>query len=153
MGQMHPQLYSKLGNHIVAIDNLSRFDPQALSNIVWSYATAGESHPKLFSKFGDHIVAMKDLNRFDPQDFSNSHGHMQLQAILIHNYNRLANHIVAMKDLSEFWPQALSNSILIRYCMQDTSTPFPKVGKCDNRRRSVPIVNDCTIKTGATVTR
>ena len=56
---------------IVVMNDLSSFKPQALSNIVWAHATAGESHPNLFSKFGDHIIAMKDLGHFKPQDFSN----------------------------------------------------------------------------------
>jgi hypothetical protein len=51
--------------------DLSGFMPQALSNIIWAYATAGKAHPKLFSKIGDHIVAMKDLSIFIPQNFSN----------------------------------------------------------------------------------
>jgi hypothetical protein len=51
--------------------DLNAFLPQALSNIIWSYASAGESHPKLFKKFADHIVAMSDLGQFMPQALSN----------------------------------------------------------------------------------
>jgi hypothetical protein len=70
-GKAHPRLFSKIGDHIVAMKDLSTFLPQHFSNILWSCATAGESHPKLFSKFGDHIIAMKDLSGFKPQALSN----------------------------------------------------------------------------------
>jgi hypothetical protein len=124
MGQMHPQLYSKLGNHIVAIDNLSGFMPQNLSNIIWSYATAGKAHPKLFSKIGDHIVAMMDLSSFLPQHFSNilwscataGKSHPKL-------FSKFGDHIIAMKDLSGSKPQELSN-LLWAYATAGESHPL-----------------------------
>jgi len=71
--------------------NFDKFDPQGLSNIVWSYATSGEAHPRLFSKVSDHTDAMKDLSTFLflPQALSNivwaytTAGRMQLQVSLI----------------------------------------------------------------------
>jgi hypothetical protein len=124
MGQMHPQLYSKLGNHIVAIDNLSGFMPQNLSNIIWAFATAGESHPQLFSKLGDHIIAMKDLEQFKPQHMSNiiwafattSQMHPKL-------FIKFGDHIVAMKDLGQFLTQHLSN-IVWSYATTGESHPL-----------------------------
>jgi hypothetical protein len=105
-------LYEKLGDHIVAMKDLGQFMPQALSNIIWAFATAGESHPKLFRKFGDHIVAMKNLGQFKPQSLSNiiwayataGEPHPQL-------YIKLGDHIVAMRDLSSFKPQDFSNIV------------------------------------------
>jgi hypothetical protein len=70
-GEAHPRLFSKVGDHIVAMKDMGHFKPQDFSNIIWSYATAGESYPRLFSKVGDHIVAMKDLGQFKPQALSN----------------------------------------------------------------------------------
>ena len=70
--ESHPELFNKLADHIVALDNLKSFTDQALSNTVWAYATAGESHPKLFEKVADHIVALGNLDRFNEQDQSNT---------------------------------------------------------------------------------
>jgi hypothetical protein len=112
------------------MNDLSEFWPQALSNIIWSYATSGESHPQLFMKFGDHIVAMNDLSGFMPQALSNiiwayataGESHPQL-------FSKLGNHIVAMKDLGLFKPQALSN-IVWSFSTAGKSHPklFSKVG-------------------------
>ena len=64
---------SLVGNHIVLLEHLDKFEPQNLSNTVWAlYATSKESHPKLFKKVADHIVALEDLDRFNGQDFSNT---------------------------------------------------------------------------------
>jgi hypothetical protein len=63
-------LFKAAGDSIEGMNDLSKFWPQDFSNIVWSYATAGEAHPKLFSKFGDHII-VTELQQFKPQDFSN----------------------------------------------------------------------------------
>ncbi len=43
--ESHPLLFEKFANHIVALNDLNNFWPQALSKIVWVYATAGDSHP------------------------------------------------------------------------------------------------------------
>jgi hypothetical protein len=91
---------------------LNAFKPQALSNIVWAYATAGESHPRLFKQLADHIVAQGDLNSFKPQDISNivwayataGESHPRL-------FKQLADHIVAQGDLNAFKPQHLSNIV------------------------------------------
>jgi len=65
-------LFKATANSFVGMNDLNKFKPQEVSNIMWSYATAGEAHPKLLSKLGDHIVAMKDLSGFLPQNFSKS---------------------------------------------------------------------------------
>jgi hypothetical protein len=49
---------------VIALEDLSEFMPQKISNIVWAYATAVETHPRLFMKFADYIVAMNDLRVF-----------------------------------------------------------------------------------------
>jgi hypothetical protein len=94
------------------MNDLSEFKPQELSNIIWSYATAGEAHPQLFMKFGVHIVAMKDLGQFKPQELSSiiwayataGESHPKL-------FSKIGDHIVAMKDLSIFIPQDFSNNV------------------------------------------
>jgi hypothetical protein len=49
--------------------DLSGFKPQALSNIVLSYATAGQLHPLLFQKLA-HLAIAKS-NNCNPQDIAN----------------------------------------------------------------------------------
>ena len=55
LNENNPELFKKVEDHVVALDNLAlaRFDPQHLSNISWAYATAQESHPQLFEKVGN----------------------------------------------------------------------------------------------------
>ena len=79
-GESHPKLFSKLGDHIIAMKDLGQFKPQDFSNIMWSYATAGEAHPKLFSKLGDHIVAIRTWDNSSHKLYPTSYGHTQLQA-------------------------------------------------------------------------
>ena len=61
-----------MANHIVDSDHLDRFVPQALSNIVWAYATAGIRHEELFEKVASHIVGLDRMVRFQPQALSNT---------------------------------------------------------------------------------
>ncbi|KAL7455388.1 hypothetical protein ACHAWC_006936 [Mediolabrus comicus] len=60
-----------MANHIVQLDHLRHFKPQALSNTVWAYATAGVNHPQLFEKVAKHIVRLDHLREFNAQDLSN----------------------------------------------------------------------------------
>ncbi|KAL7450816.1 hypothetical protein ACHAWC_002664 [Mediolabrus comicus] len=109
----HPHLFEAMGDQVVAQDHLRDFRPQALSNIVWAYATAGVSHPILFEKVTNHIVELKSLDRFThPQDLSNivwayataGDSHPIL-------FEKIANHIVGLKSLDRFThPQDVSNT-------------------------------------------
>jgi len=91
---------------------LSQFKPQALSNIVWAYATANESQPKLFKKFADHISELHNLSQFKPQELSNivwayataNESHPKL-------FKKFADHISELDNLSQFKPQDLSNTV------------------------------------------
>jgi hypothetical protein len=48
------------------LDSLDRFDPQALKDTVWAFATTGINHPKLFDKVANHIVGLDSLDQFIP---------------------------------------------------------------------------------------
>ncbi|KAL7517287.1 hypothetical protein ACHAWF_000118, partial [Thalassiosira exigua] len=73
---------------------------QDLSNIVWTFAKAGESNPRLFQKMADHIIALNNLNSFNLQDFGNTtwafakagERHPQL-------FCRIADHILSLDNL------------------------------------------------------
>ena len=67
----HSGLFKKIGDEIVAMDDLKSFKSQELSNTVWAYATANIQHPGLFEKIGDEIVAMNDFKSFSPQSLAN----------------------------------------------------------------------------------
>ena len=64
-----PQLYSKLGNHIVAMKDLSAFLPQHVSNIIWAYATVGIIDSQLFTSFAPAVKSV--LGQCSSQDLSN----------------------------------------------------------------------------------
>ncbi len=64
-------MFEKVANYIIAHERLKDFKPQALSNTVWAYATAGVSHPELFDKMANHIVKLDNLREFKPQHLSN----------------------------------------------------------------------------------
>jgi hypothetical protein len=93
-----------------AISKLQHFNPQNLSNMLWSYAKVELSNSLLFKAAGDVIMGMNDLSEFQPQHFSNilwsyatagqSHPRM---------FHKFADHIVAMKDYRNFLPQHFSN--------------------------------------------
>ncbi|EJK51101.1 hypothetical protein THAOC_29762, partial [Thalassiosira oceanica] len=60
-----------IGNQIAGLDSLDSFKPQAFSNTVWAFATAGESNPKLFKKIANHAAGLDSLDSFTPQELSN----------------------------------------------------------------------------------
>ena len=71
----HPDLFEKVGDHIVALDNLQDFKPQHISNTVLSFVKAEVSYPGLFEKVGDHIVALDKTSNHSI--FQTLFGHMQ----------------------------------------------------------------------------
>jgi hypothetical protein len=85
---------------IFELSDLKSFKPQALSNTVWSYATADIRHPGLFKKVSNAIAELKDLQSFNPQNLSNT---VWVQCT--------ANAIIELKDLKSFDPQILSNTV------------------------------------------
>ncbi|EJK53812.1 hypothetical protein THAOC_26672 [Thalassiosira oceanica] len=97
-----------VGNHIVT-RSLDNFWPQALSNVVWAYATAGVPHPELLRKIGDHVAGLKSLDPFKPQELSNiawafataGEPHPVL-------FKRIGDHVAGL-DLDSFKSQSLSN--------------------------------------------
>jgi len=98
---------------VVRLDSLDRFLPQALSNTLWAYATAGIHHPTLFEKVANHIVGLDSLNRFIPQALSNTLW-AYAKAGISHPklFEKVANHIVGLHSLDRFThPQALSNTL------------------------------------------
>ena len=67
--ETHPMLFKEVADHIVGLDKLDKFKPQAIKDIVWAFATAGESHPQLFNKLADE--AIKRQHDFTPQGIAN----------------------------------------------------------------------------------
>jgi hypothetical protein len=56
---------------LAAISKLQHFNPQDLSNMLWSYAKVESSNSLLFKAAGDVIMGMNDLSEFELQHFSN----------------------------------------------------------------------------------
>jgi hypothetical protein len=101
-----------VANHIVSSRDLSSFTPQALSNIVWAFATVEALHPQLFEKVANHIVSARDLSSFQPQNLSNIvWAYATAEASHPQLLDTVANHIVSSRDLASFTPQALSNIV------------------------------------------
>ena len=69
--ESYPKLFQKIAHHIMALDNLGVFIPQALSNLVlvWAYATAKEPYPLLFQKVAD--AAINKQHELNPQNIAN----------------------------------------------------------------------------------
>jgi len=94
------------------MNNLDELWPQALSNIIWAYATLDESHSKLYTKVGDHIVGRDNLNDFWPQAQKDlvwayatvEESHPQL-------YKKIADHIISLNNLNSFNGQDCSNTV------------------------------------------
>jgi hypothetical protein len=103
-------LFNKVGNHIVAFDNLKSFKPQELANFVWAYATVGIKHSALFNKVGDQVVLLDNLKSFYPQALANTvwafaKAGMQHPGL----FNKVGEHIVALDNFKAFNSQALAN--------------------------------------------
>jgi len=113
-----------VAKHIVGLDSLNKFDPQALSNTVWAYATAGISHPKVFEKVANHIARLDSLDRFIPQHLSNTVW-AYAKAGVYHPklFETVGNHIVRFDHLDKFIPQHLSNTV---WAYSTAQVPHPQ---------------------------
>jgi hypothetical protein len=126
-----------MANHIVQLDNLRDFDPQALSNIVWAYATAGVNHPRLFDKMAKHIVSLDHLREFKPQELSNIAWSYATAGVSHPKlFDKVANHIAGLDHLRGFISQNLSN-IVWAYATAQVSHPkmFQQVAKAAIQRK------------------
>ena len=63
MDERHPVLFKSLADHVVGLDDLGKFNPQDLSNVVWAFTLVGAKHP-LFRKVAYHIKSMEGLDIF-----------------------------------------------------------------------------------------
>ena len=101
-----------MANHIVESNRLDRFDPQALANVVWAYATVGTLHPMLLEKVANHIVSTNILDRFDPQNIANTvWAYATVGDLHPTLFEKLSNHIIESNTLDRFDPQALANTL------------------------------------------
>ena len=125
----HPDLYKRVGDHIVTRQHLNGFNPQEFANILIAYAKAEISHPYLFNKVADHIVSLDHLNNFKPQDLANiiwSCAKAELSQLEL--FNKVGDHISTCEQLNDFIPQNLANTIYA-YAKAEVSHPdlFNKV--------------------------
>lgn len=102
--------FSKVANHIVALDSLHRFGSQAVATTAWAYAKAGESHPELVEIVAGRSVALESLQWFHSQDRATTayakagESHPKL-------FQTSADHMAALGSVQSFRPQALGNTV------------------------------------------
>jgi hypothetical protein len=114
-----------------SLDKIGNFEPQGISNMLWTYATLKVSNPQLFQVVGDSIVGSDSfLNDFNSQNIANT---VWAYATLDERYpalfKKMGDHIVDLNDLSLFNPQELAN-ILWAYASLDVQhlAFFKKIG-------------------------
>ncbi|KAL7536607.1 hypothetical protein ACHAXR_007281 [Thalassiosira sp. AJA248-18] len=90
---------SNLFDHIAekSIPRLRQFEPQEISNLVWSYEKVGESNPRLFEEVANAICALDD-NISSPMRRSDQSSSLSPSRGLV--------------NLGKFQPQHLSNVLL-----------------------------------------
>eukprot|EP00985_Skeletonema_marinoi_P027139 scaffold21796_cov125-Skeletonema_marinoi.AAC.1 len=105
-------MFDRVANQVVKRPNLHEFNPQALSNILWSFATVKYSHYQLFEKVGNHIVQQSNLNEFNSQDLSNIvWAYAKTDIAHPELFQSVGDHIVQLSNLNAFTPQALSITV------------------------------------------
>ena len=108
----HPDLFKRIGDHIVLLDHLNDFAPQALANILIAYAKAEESHLDLFNKVADHIVSLEHLNDFKPQALSNTlNAYAKAELSHLELFSKAADHIVSLDNLDGYNEQNISTLV------------------------------------------
>lgn len=65
----NPPLFEMLGKR--AVENVTQFDRQSVSNTVWAYATLAECNEELFATFAEYTVSSGLWRKFSPQMASN----------------------------------------------------------------------------------
>ncbi|KAL7530256.1 hypothetical protein ACHAXR_003391, partial [Thalassiosira sp. AJA248-18] len=91
---------------------LSSFNPQALSNIVWAYATAEASNPILFDKVACEVMEHRQLSSFNPQALSNIvWAYAKARVFDSCLFEKIADEAASRRHLGMFEPQHLSNIV------------------------------------------
>jgi hypothetical protein len=124
VGEQHPRLYNKFGNHVVQSDDLTVFKPQDIAIIVWAYAKVNTKHPALFKQIEDPIVGFGGSKPFIPQNLANivwayaKVGEQQSDL-----FKMIGHSIAAVNDLAIFKTQHLTN-IAWAYAIADIAFLF-----------------------------
>eukprot|EP00584_Thalassiosira_punctigera_P018156 CAMPEP_0172574214 /NCGR_PEP_ID=MMETSP1067-20121228/136589_1 /TAXON_ID=265564 ORGANISM="Thalassiosira punctigera, Strain Tpunct2005C2" /NCGR_SAMPLE_ID=MMETSP1067 /ASSEMBLY_ACC=CAM_ASM_000444 /LENGTH=656 /DNA_ID=CAMNT_0013366837 /DNA_START=34 /DNA_END=2006 /DNA_ORIENTATION=- len=111
-----------------SIPILQKFEPQEISNMVWSFEKVGSSNPRLFEKVAEHIVSLNHLGKFKPQELSNI---LLAFAKAVESnpclFEKVSDQIITL-DLNSFNPQDLSN-VVWAFAKSEESNPmlFKKV--------------------------
>eukprot|EP00956_Cyclotella_meneghiniana_P009481 scaffold13137_cov57-Cyclotella_meneghiniana.AAC.2 len=109
---------------------INQFEPQGISNILWSYAKLNVHHPQLFQSVGNTVASKRDLDEFAPQALSNI-----VWAYATNNahhaglFQNVGNAVASKSDLNDFTPQHFAN-IVWAYAKNNTTHAglFQKVG-------------------------
>ena len=147
----YDNLFQTAENYVLDYVGLHRFDPLALSRLVWSYASGGYKHPRLFNGVAKYIVDNYQLlNDFDPAALSifiwafakADHRHRAL-------FEVVATHICQLQSLDDFNSKSLSN-VLWAYARVDhvDTQLFNKVAI---RICSLKTLNNSSLQTVATL--
>lgn len=70
LAQPSPELFNRVGDHLVQLPSLSEFSPQALSSTLWAFASLKHNHRPLFAKV-DGEIRSRGASAFGPQAISN----------------------------------------------------------------------------------
>jgi hypothetical protein len=114
-----------------SLDKIGNFEPQGISNMLWTYATLKVSNPQLFQAVGDSIVGSDNiLSSFNPQNIANilwSYATLDVQHPAL--FKKMGDHIVDLNELSSFNSQELANTVWA-YATLDVQHPalFRKMG-------------------------
>ena len=96
----------------VCLGRIKEFEPQGISNTLWSFATLGVVDSRLFQSMGDFMVQSSNFKEFKPQELSNilwafaSSG--ESHSIL---FERIGESILQSNHLNRFKPQELSSTL------------------------------------------
>lgn len=95
-----------------SVECIKQFEPQGISNIVWSLATLKVPHLLLFQTVGDTVVGMPDLRLYKPQELSNIVWAFATAGIKHSDlFETIGDSIVESDDLRPFKPQEQSNIV------------------------------------------
>eukprot|EP00956_Cyclotella_meneghiniana_P009487 scaffold13137_cov57-Cyclotella_meneghiniana.AAC.8 len=95
-----------------SIECIPQFNPQGISNTLWSCAKLKVHNPHLFQSIGDNVARKRDLNEFAPQALANIVWAYATNRIEHPGLFQSVGDAVASKsDLDEFKPQELANIV------------------------------------------
>lgn len=105
-------IFAHIADNVMRMEDLRDFEPRAISNLTWAYATARCADPRLFDKIAYELIKFRGIECFQPQHVANivwSYTTARISDVGL--FEHMASETCKLESLREYKPQELSNVV------------------------------------------